>query len=422
MSVDRAKQNPVMSAASILSMPLPRRRSSFLGQQVPSSSAECPGVSSRRVHGTGTGSVSRPPGVYVGAVPTGGASSLGTRVSRRALGISSVFLQGLRSSCPVPAVAQGMEQGRTSFLEGFNGCLMEYIEKVRALEQVNQELEERIRVHLDKKASSISSWGALRYDWENVYHQVSDAILENARMMLQTENVQATGEDYKERYETEQPFRKAVEEEINSLYKVIDDANLTKTDLENQLESMREEIVLLSRNHEEDVKVLYKQLAGSQLEEVDTPISTGLDDILEAIRAHWEKDIEKNRAEMDSILYSKQSETEPAKLTQEEEAMEALRAEFHDTSCRIQSLQAETESLRALKRGLENSLYDAKHWHDIELQNLGSVVTKLEAELTEIRGDTEQQQREYENLLNTKVQVEKQVAAYHCLLDGEENR
>lgn len=42
-----------------------------------------------------------------------------------------------------------------------------------------------------------------------------------------------------------------MEDEINSLYKVIDDANLTKMDLESQIESMKEELTLLSKNHEE---------------------------------------------------------------------------------------------------------------------------------------------------------------------------
>lgn len=74
------------------------------------------------------------------------------------------------------------------------------------------------------------------------------------------------------------------------------------------------------------------------------------------------------------------------------------------------------------KRGLENSLYDAKHWHDIELQNLGSVITKLEAEVGEIRMETEQQQRDRETLLVVKTQLEKDIAAYHCLLDKEESR
>ena len=54
-----------------------------------------------------------------------------------------------------------------------------------------------------------------------------------------------------------------------------------------------------------DVKVLYKQLAGSQLEELDVPLGSGLDDILEKIRIHWERDIEKNRAETGALLRTK---------------------------------------------------------------------------------------------------------------------
>lgn len=53
------------------------------------------------------------------------------------------------------------------------------------------------------------------------------------------------------RYENEQPFRKAVEEEISSLYKVIDDANLTKAELEQQMENMRTELRSLEQNHEQ---------------------------------------------------------------------------------------------------------------------------------------------------------------------------
>uniref|UniRef100_A0A8C0H1H9 Beaded filament structural protein 2 n=1 Tax=Chelonoidis abingdonii TaxID=106734 RepID=A0A8C0H1H9_CHEAB len=425
-------------------MPMPRRRSSFLGQQPSSSTTESTGATSQRLSIGGSGSLPRPRGVYVGIVPTGGVSSLGTRVSRRALGISSVFLQGLRSSCSTVPLAQGLEKGRGLSYESLNGCLVEYIEKVRALEQVNQELEEHIRVYLEKKSSNVNSWEALRENWETIYHQVStrtltmkkineslpashrhqlflvgDAVLENARLMLQMENIQACAEDFKDRYENEQPFRKAVEDEINSLYKVIDDANLTKMDLERQIESMKEELGLLSKNHEEDVKMLYNQLAGSQLEELEAPIGTGLDNILEKIRIHWEKDIEKNRIETGALLHTK-VETAPAVQTQEEELVESLRTEFHETACKIQSLQAETESLRTLKRGLENSLYDAKHWHDIELQNLGSVITKLEAEMREIRAETEQQQRARETLLSNKIQLEKDIAAYHCLLDAEE--
>ena len=139
-----------------------------------------------------------------------------------------------------------------------------------------------------------------------------------------------------------------------------------------------------------------------------------------------------------------------SRLSPEEEQVEALKAECNDTGCKIQSLQAETESIRALvrrtqintliinlinelmnnrsiivslqKRGLENSLSDARHWHDMELQNLGSVVAKLEAELADVNGEIEQQRRDYDTLLSNKQRLEQEIGMYHGVLDGEESR
>lgn len=148
-------------------MPLPRRHSSFLGQP----SSERPAAACARI---GSGGAAAPRGVYVGsASPMGGASCLGTRVSRRALGISSVFLQGMRSSAtPVLPRAGERAAGHVATAAGLNSCLMEYRDKVRALEQLNQQLEEQIRLCLDRKASSAGAWGPLRRDWEDVYRQV----------------------------------------------------------------------------------------------------------------------------------------------------------------------------------------------------------------------------------------------------------
>ncbi|XP_059200854.1 phakinin [Centropristis striata] len=400
-------------------MPLPRRRSSFLGQ--PSSERPAP-ASCGRIGAAGTAA---PRGVFVGSAPAqmGGASCLGTRVSRRALGISSVFLQGMRSSAaPVVPRAGERAAGHGAAAAGLNSCLMEYRDKVRALETLNQQLEEQIRLCLDRKASSAGAWGPLRREWEDVYKQVSEAILDNARLMLQTENVQANAEDFKDRFENEQPFRKAVEEEISSLYKVIDDANLTKTELEEQMENMRAELRSLEHNHEQDVRVLYSQMAGREVDEPDAPIETSLDQILAYIRSHWEKVTERNRAETDSYLECKQEAQCVSRLSPEEEQVEALKADCHDTGCKIQSLQAETESIRALRRGLENSLGDARHWHDMELQNLGSVVAKLEAELADVHGEIEQQRRDYDTLLGNKQRLEQEISLYHGILDGEESR
>ncbi|XP_027025311.2 phakinin [Tachysurus fulvidraco] len=394
-------------------MPLPRRRSSILGQ----AGAE----RLENVSRMSTGNTTTRRSTFMGSATSDSTSYLGARVSRRALGISSIFLQGLHSTS-APVLPKHAERGHLLGSEGLNSSLLEYREKVHTLEQLNQQLEEQIHNYLDRKASSPKMWASLKQEWEDIYRQVSEAILDNARLVLQTENIQANAEDLKERFEHEQPFCKAIEEEISSLSKVIDDANFMKVDLENQIDSMNAELLELTKTHEEEVRQLYNQLASHEGDEPDLPTETSLEQILNCIHSHWEKVIEKTRAETDAYIEFKKEGNVDKKLSREEKELENLKTECTDANAKIQSLHAETESMRALKRGLENSLNDAKHWHDIELQNLGSVIGKLEAELNDVRGDIEQQQRDNETLISKKKRLEIEIEMYHGILDGEENR
>lgn len=55
----------------------------------------------------------------------------------------------------------------------------------------------------------------------------------------------------------------------------------------------------------QDIRALYNQMAGREVDEPDSPIETSLDQILAYIRNHWEKVTEKNRAEADSYMECK---------------------------------------------------------------------------------------------------------------------
>lgn len=61
------------------------------------------------------------------------------------------------------------------------------------------------------------------------------------------------------RFDNEMAIRQSVEADIAGLKRVIDDTNMTRMNIESEIEAVREELAFLKKNHE-NVSLLYTQI------------------------------------------------------------------------------------------------------------------------------------------------------------------
>ncbi|NXC64751.1 KRT36 protein, partial [Aleadryas rufinucha] len=137
-------------------------------------------------------------------------------------------------------------------MQNLNDRLAAYLEKVRRLEEENAQLEHHIREWYRKQAPSVSKDYSSYYQTiEQLQNQIISATVDNNRMLLDIDNSKMTAEDFRMKYENELIIRQTVEADINGLRNLMDDLTLVRSSLESELESLKDELIALKRNHEE---------------------------------------------------------------------------------------------------------------------------------------------------------------------------
>ncbi|KAF1571127.1 UNVERIFIED_CONTAM: Keratin, type I cytoskeletal 18, partial [Eudyptes pachyrhynchus] len=145
----------------------------------------------------------------------------------------------------------GVVANEKETMQDLNDRLATYLEKVRSLEQENRRLEVQIRDFMAKKGPSTRDWGHYWEVIEELRDKIFEATVENARTVLQIDNARLAADDFRVKYEAELAIRLSVENDITGLRKVIDDTNMARLQLEGEIESLKEELIFMKKNHEE---------------------------------------------------------------------------------------------------------------------------------------------------------------------------
>ncbi|NWZ26808.1 K1C19 protein, partial [Asarcornis scutulata] len=222
-------------------------------------------------------------------------------------------------------------------MQNLNDRLASYLDTVRNLEKENAQLEQLIREWYQKQGpTGRKDYSHYYGEIEDLQNQLVTAAVETNRILLDLDNTRMTAEDFRIKYETEYDLRQNVEADINTLRPLLDNLTLSRSDLEMQFESLKEEMIGLKKNHEEEIKSLQTQSGGDVNVEVNAAPGEDLLKKLNDMRQEYEHIIQKNREEVERWYESK---------------MEEVSQQVHSSG---QELESSTQQISALRRDYQS--------------------------------------------------------------------
>ncbi|XP_070249147.1 keratin, type I cytoskeletal 14 [Myotis yumanensis] len=305
-------------------------------------------------------------------------------------------------------------------MQNLNDRLASYLDKVRALEEANADLEVKIRDWYQRqRPTEVKDYSPYFKTIEDLRNKILTATVDNANVLLQIDNARLAADDFRTKYETELNLRMSVEADTNGLRRVLDELTLARADLEMQIESLKEELAYLRKNHEEEMNSMRGQVGGDVNVEMDAAPGVDLSRILNEMRDQYEKIAEKNRKDAEEWFFSKTEELNREVATNSE-LVQSSKSEISELRRTVQNLEIELQSQLSMKASLENSLEETKGRYCMQLSQIQEMIGSVEEQLAQLRCDMEQQNQEYKILLDVKTRLEQEIATYRRLLEGED--
>ncbi|CAL8335457.1 unnamed protein product [Gadus morhua 'NCC'] len=225
----------------------------------------------------------------------------------------------------------------------------------------------------------------------------------------------------REKLDEEVRAREEAESVLKCHRKDVDDATLVRLELEKKVESLLDEVAFLRKVHEEELQELQASLQATQVSVEMDMSKPDLAAALKDIRAQYETLSAKNQVQAEDWYRSKFASVSDA-ASRNQDAVKHSKEELSEYRRQVQARTLEIEALRGHNEALERQMAEMEDRHGNEVGEMQDTIGQLENALRSTKGEMSRHLREYQDLLNVKMALDIEIAAYRKLLEGEECR